>query len=622
MRTFCGWFILSAMISAFLFIGLAAGKEIKAVKSIREILNEKIPIQSIELVQNSYIEAADGQVISEIYSKEQNRIYLSEKEIPEIIKEVFITSEDQNFYDHVGFDSAGILRALLVNVKSNEIEQGGSTITQQLARNVYLSHEQSYNRKLSELLYSYQLESQFNKQQILEAYLNAVYFGNGAYGIGTAANYYFSKQLKDLHLAEQVFLSAIPNNPTLYNPLINYKRTKQRQEHLLQLLVKNKLISSAEYDHAVNQKIQLKINERIDKQADYVTLVYYELKQLIAQNEGYSKKMQQAAAADKNKLELKLTKRVNDLLSKGIRIHTALDVPTQNKLNKLLSKHLPMEDIQGAIVVIDHQTHQIKAVSGGKNYEKFSFHRAYQAFRQPGSAIKPLLDYAPYIDQKGATSKSKISAGSYCQSGYCPKNSSGTYYGLVSLETAFKYSYNTPAVRLLDEIGIRKGLSYLKPFGFTRITQDDYYNLAIAIGGFQYGVSPLELTSAFTTFANNGQYVNNRAITKVTDLSGNTLFEWKDKPIQVWKVTTNNEMRNLLSAAVKSGTGQEAFVSAPYIGGKTGTTNDYNDLWFIGLTDKYTAGVWVGKDNGGSVKRISEQKAHLLIWRDLLRDIN
>jgi penicillin-binding protein 1A len=604
------------MFPIFLFSGIVAGKESKAVKGLGTVLDEKIPIESVELAQNSYIFDRDGRLISEITSQQQNRTYTRYSDIPEVVKTLYIASEDQRFFDHIGFDAAGMLRAVFINAKTQSVEQGGSTITQQLARNVYLSHEQSYNRKLSELLYSYQLEKNFTKEQIFEAYLNAIYFGNGTYGIGTAATYYFSRQIQELDLAELVFISAIPNNPMMYDPIKNFTATKDRQERLLNLLYENGSITKSEMEEAIQHPISLSVKDRIDTQAAYVTYVHQEVKQLISQSEGYAQKM--AEGQNNEAIDKQLSERVSEVVSQGIIIHTALESSLQKRLVNAIDKHLPSNQIQGSAAVIDHQTHTIVALSGGKDYEKFAFNRAFQAFRQPGSSIKPILDYAPYIDITGSTAKSKIHAGAFCKNNYCPENYSGKNYGMVTLDTALKYSYNTAAVRMLDKIGIKKGFSYLKPFRFSSISKDDY-SLPAAIGGFEYGVSPLELTSAYTTFGNNGLYYENHAIIKITDLNGKTLYEWKEEPVRVWKESTNNQMRSLLASVVKSGTGQKAAVSNEYVGGKTGTSNNYKDLWFVGLTNKYTAGVWVGKDKQGDVSNIYNQGPQMLIWKDIMK---
>ncbi|MFC0271012.1 transglycosylase domain-containing protein [Metabacillus herbersteinensis] len=592
------------MLPIFLVIVLGAAKEVNEVKSIGSVLDEKIPIQSIQLTQNSYIYDDKGQLVSEIISEHENRRFVPYEQIPDTVKNLYLVSEDQQFFSHLGFDPASMVRAVFINAKNQSIDQGGSTITQQLARNVYLSHEKTYNRKLSELLYSYQLERNFTKEEIFESYLNTIYYANGVYGIGSAADYYFSKSLQKLSLAELAFISTIPNNPTLYDPIKNFSSTKVRQELLLATLLKHELLEEEKYKQAIQQPITLKMKKRVDVYPDYVTYVHEELNKLITHNDGLRGN--------------ELKDHINQVVSNGIIIHTALNSSMQKKVTTTINQQLPFKDVQGAAVVVNHQTHRIVALTGGKNYQKFSFNRAYQAYRQPGSAIKPLLDYAPYIDTTGATAKSKISAATFCKVDYCPQNYSGHSYGNVSLETALKYSYNTSAVRLLDIVGLKKAFSYLEPFAFEHISvQDDLY-LPAAIGGFTYGVSPLELTNAYSTFATDGVFHKNRAIVKVTDLQGKTLYEWKDQPVSAWKSSTNKEMRTLLTAVVKSGTGKKAQVANSYVGGKTGTSNDYRDLWFVGMTDQYTAGVWVGKDKKGTVQSIYNIGPQMLIWKNIM----
>ncbi|WP_226669490.1 transglycosylase domain-containing protein [Metabacillus litoralis] len=615
MRSLFGWFCVLFMVPVFLLCGLAAGKESEAIKGLGTVLDEKIPIDSLNLPQNSFIFDRDGRLISEVTSQQQNRVFTKYENIPDTVKNIYILSEDQRFFNHIGFDAEGMLRAVMINAKSQSVEQGGSTITQQLARNVFLSHEQSYNRKLSELLYSYQLEKNFTKEQILESYLNAIYFANGTYGIGTASTYYFNKQIQELNTAQLVFISAIPNNPTMYDPIKNFTATKERQERLLKLLHNNGYLSKDELERSIQFPIELSLKERIDTQADYVTYVHHELKQMIIEKEGFAQKL--ATGENQEVIEKQIEDKINQIVSSGLIIHTALDTNLQQKLTQSISKNLPYDQVQGAAAVIDHQSHHIVALFGGKNYEKFAFNRAYQAYRQPGSAIKPILDYAPYIDITGATTSSKIDAREFCKDGYCPKNYNERNYGMVTLETALKYSYNTAAVRMLDKIGIEKGFSYLTPFKFDKISKSDY-KLASAIGGFEYGVSPLELTSAYTTFGNDGLYYENHAITKVTDLNGKTIYQWQEEPVRAWKESTNKEMKELLSSVVKSGTGQKAAISKSYVGGKTGTTNDYKDLWFVGLTDRYTAAVWVGRDSGGNVSHIYSSNPQVLIWREIM----
>lgn len=617
-RAIIGWLLLAALIPLFVLTFYLSKEEAASVKPVNEVLDQKIKLEKVDFSQNSYMYDRDGSLISEIVSNDENRVFVKYDKIPDSVKELFLRSEDRNFYDHKGIDFMGVIRALAANVKNHGISQGASTITQQLSRNLYLSHERSFSRKFTELLYSYELERKFTKEEILESYLNTIYFSNGVYGVGSAANYYFDKPLSSLTLAQMAFISAIPNNPTLYDPLKQFKHTKKRQERLLGILEKDGVITKKQYKKAVKEKISLSLSEKKNLYPDYVTYANEEFTDLVSDQEGFTKRLKKAKTAGAKKaIQKELSEKVSALLQDGVKIYTALDPSLQQRAVYQLNAQLPYQGVEGGSSVINHQTHQIVALAGGKNYKKFDFNYAYQAQRQPGSAIKPLLDYGPYIDQTGATASSKISAGKFCSSGYCPQNYSHKTYGTVTLETAFKNSYNTPAIRMLDTVGVKKGFSYLEKFSFEHIVADDY-RLPSALGGFTKGFSPLEITDAYTVFGNQGAYTRNHSITKVTDLNGKTLYKWKESPKQIYSQRTNETMRKLLASVVKSGTGKKANFNSPYIGGKTGTSNDYKDIWFVGLTDQYTMGVWVGRDRG-TVESIYNSSPHLRIWKQTMQ---
>lgn len=610
--------MLLCIIPLFAFTVIASGKEVKQMKSLDQVLDKNIDLKDISLVQNSYMYDRDGSLVSEIVSDHENRVLVPFNKIPEEVKQIFLTSEDRHFYEHKGFDFMGMVRATASNVKDKKIDQGASTITQQLSRNLYLSHERSFSRKLTELAYSYQLEKKYTKNEILEAYLNTIYFNNGVYGVGSAAQFYFSKPLKSLTVGEMAFICAIPNNPTLYDPLKHFDYTKSRQERLLKGLKDAGVITDKELKKAVKQKIKLDVEKREDKYPDYVSYVNDEFTQLVSESEGFDKRLQKASGKQKEKIENELYARVSTLMKDGVKIYTALDPYMQNQVVAQMNSKLPYADVQGGAAVINHQTHQIIALSGGKNYQKYDFNRAYQAYRQPGSSIKPLLDYGPYIEQTGATTSSTIDASKFCSKDYCPQNYNNRTYGTVTLDTAFKNSYNTPAIRMLDRVGIQKAFSYIEPYHFAKLVDSDYL-LPAALGGFTNGMTPLEMTKAYTTFGNSGSYTPSHAITKVTDLKGKTLYKWNDKATQIFSVRTNMQLKKLMSSVVKSGTGKKAYFNAPYIGGKTGTSNDYHDMWFVGLTDTYTMGVWVGKDTPTSVEYLHSISPQLSIWKGTLQ---
>ncbi|MGE7761623.1 transglycosylase domain-containing protein [Peribacillus sp. NPDC097895] len=614
MRTYLGYisiFLLVPILTLFIFLSC---QEWSLAQSPYHVLDKRIPIDSIELAQTSYITAANGKVISEI-SNGEKRTYIKLEDIPLFLENLFLVSEDQKFYDHAGFDISGLSRALLINSQNKTIEQGGSTITQQLARNVFLTHDRTYNRKLSELIYAYQLERKKSKPEIMELYLNAIYFSNGAYGIEAASQFYFSKPTGELTKAELAFLAAIPNNPEHYNPLKHFDETKKRQERLLKQMVAEGDLEQIEYEKLIKSTIKLDLSTSVDLYPDYVTYVHQELKNLVASSEGLTRSLQSSDEATRKKAEAELDKRVEKLLNSGVTIHTALDTKLQTQSKTAVQSKIGVNDIEGAIVVIQHHTHELVSLIGGKDYKKNSFNRAYQSFRQPGSAIKPLLDYAPYIEETDADINQLVSGASYCSNSYCPKNYSGDSYGLVTLRSAFAQSYNTPAIRLFEKTGMEKSFKYLDAFDFKKVTKNDHH-ISSAIGGFEYGMSPLELTNAYTSF-NDGNYQPARAIINITDQEGKVLYSWKDKSKEIWSKSTVDKMRQLLHEVTLTGTARKAYFPTDYIGGKTGTTNDVKDMWFVGLTQNYTTGVWIGRDKPSNLQSIYAHTPHVLIWKDI-----
>ncbi|WP_079507185.1 transglycosylase domain-containing protein [Mesobacillus jeotgali] len=604
MRIFTGYLMILLLIPAFIAVVILSYTEAGKAVSFNKTLDEKIDLTETKLSQTSFILAENGEVITEIH-RPMNRSYAAGHEIPDFIKDVFIVSEDRNFERHPGFDLPAIGRALAINAHSDGIEQGASTITQQLARNQYLNHHKSYNRKLSEVLYAYQLERTFSKAEILEQYLNAIYFHNNAYGIKAAAGFYFKKAPKDLSEAEQAFLAAIPNNPSYYNPIKHFDRTKKRQELLIEQLEEHGIITSEKAAKLKSEPVLLKVDSRKNLYPDYSSFALFELQELIAKQEKLD---------DPEEISM----RVEALLRSGVTIHTSLDVDLQKRAITAVASHLHDTAVQGAATIINHENGKIIAMAGGKDYQIGDFNRAYQAFRQPGSAIKPLLVYAPYFARFDVNSGTKINGGPICVHGYCPKNYGGSTYGLVTLEKAFTHSYNTPAVRILQQVGVDKAFRDLEPFQFKKVTLQDHIPAA-AVGGFTTGVSPLELTSAYTVFSNKGLYLKPHAIVKVTNNAGEVLYEWEETPVKVWNPGTIEKVRSLMQKTVSSGTARKAASAGPEAGGKTGTTNDFKDFWIVGFNGPLTAGVWVGKDNPQSMEDINHQSPHLLIWRDIMK---
>lgn len=611
MKQIVGYLLIICCIPLLFFISKEIWNEIRAAQMHEQQIEQAIVLPEINTPLPVILKDEKGQIYSEEYVEWRQPMPLAE--IPEMIKNLFLYSEDEEFFNHIGFDLSAIARALIVNTNEQSVQQGGSTITQQLVRMRYLSEEKTYERKLMELFYSYELEKLYDKDTILEMYLNEIYFSNQVYGIGGAATYYFDKPLAQLTLAEMAFIAAIPNNPTLYDPFKNFENTKARQERLLDTLVENGVVSVAQAESEKQAPITLHVKEKIQLYPTYSTYVLQELKWLVAQNEGLDVALAQAVTKEeKEVIQAQLQEKLQQLLHSGIVVHTALDPVKQAHDEQEINAILNVPDLQASAVVIDNATREIKSIYGGKNYKKFDLHRAYQAPRQPGSAFKPLIVYAPYFETTNYSPTATVSGGAYCVGNFCPKNYGGAIYGDVSIATAFKNSYNTSAVRLFNTVGIEKAFSYINRFHFNSISPKDY-TYASALGGLTYGVTTLEMADAYTSFI-DGSYVQAHAIRKVTDLQGNKLYSWPTEREMIWSNKTVQYMRSMMNEVVRSGTGVGINTNTAYIGAKTGTTNEFKDYWVAGLTDTETAAVWIGYDTPRSMEDLERYQIHFSIF--------
>ncbi len=553
-------------------------------------------------------------VFSEEYIEWRQPVQL--EDVPEIIKQIYLLSEDQEFYTHIGFNVSALTRAIVANSQGS-IEQGGSTITQQLVRMRYLSVEQTYERKLTELFYAYELEKAYSKEEIFEMYLNEIYFSNQVYGISAAASYYFQKPLGELTIPQMAFISAIPNNPSLYNPLKNFDKTKARQVRLLDILAENNIITAEDAAIYKHEEITLNLREKKQQQPAYSTFVLAEFKELVATTEGYKEQLDTAQTDEEEVIaEKQLNTRVQQLLESGITIHTALDPEKQQQDEQKIDEILGNGKLQSSSVVIDNATREIVSVYGGKDYKKMDFHRAYQAYRQPGSAFKPLIVYAPLFETTNTSPSSIVNGGKFCVNHFCPQNYGGGIYGNVSISTAFKHSYNTSALRLLNEIGLDTAFQYIEKFNFQSLAAEDK-SYAAGLGGLLYGVTTLEMADAYTSFI-DGTYMRARSIRNVTDANGDILYSWPTEKEAIWSLQTVRYMRSLLNDVVTSGTGKGISSNSSYIGVKTGTTNDYKDFWVAGMTDQYTSAVWIGFDTPSSMQSLQDDKIHFKIFNVIM----
>lgn len=617
MKRLLGTAIIICFIPLLYFAQQAIIQEVHKNAHLKTTLAE-----SIQLAEPTYslpitMQDRNGETFSEIYVEWRQPLNL--EDVPLFVQQLFLSSEDEEFYQHRGYNIAAIMRAFVVNSQTQNSAQGGSTITQQLIRMQYLTTEKTYERKVQEILYAAELEKKLSKNDILEAYLNQMYFGNRVYGIGSAATYYFNKSLHELNAAEMAFIAAIPNNPSLYDPLRNFDNTKSRQERLLKTMQEKDYLTVDEAEKLKNTPITLSVKTKTNKYPMYSDYVMKEVEQLIYSVDGFKKDADEAQTTEtKVNVQQAFGEHFTTLLNEGLVIETALWPEKQAQDNHRLDLFLQHQLYQAGGAVIENDTREIVSLYGGKNYAANEFHRGFQAYRQPASAIKPLLVYAPLFETTRFSSKTAINSGPICIEKYCPKNVGGFVYGTTTIEQAFRHSHNTAAVRLFQQVGINQAFQYMKPFQFKKVSAQDYH-YAAALGGFNEGLTPLELASAYTSFI-DGTYRAPHAVRAIKNKDGELLYEWPDTSEQVWSESTVREIRHLLADVVRNGTGKGIHSSSAYTGAKTGTADSHKDLWVAGLNDRFTATIWLGYDTPASIESASKQNKHLQAFNILIAE--
>lgn len=541
------------------------------------------------LPEPSFVMDAGGKPVSQLSSSRIVPVPLGQ--IPLDLRNAVVAVEDRRFYDHAGFDVWSIGRALVRDLKAGAMEEGGSTITQQLAKNLFLDSDKSFNRKFKELGYAIKINFAYSKDEILELYLNSIYFGEGRWGIEGAAQQYFGKSVQQLTLAESAVLAGLPKAPSLYSPVRHPDKALERRNLVLSLMKEQHFISAAAYDKAVAEPIALKPNNGESlkgRHPSYVDYVMDEAEKLYGFTE-------------------------QQILTLGLRIHTAMDLKVQQaaeevyRTDALFPQSPPDRLIQSGAVVLDQRTGGIRAIVGARGDQTYrGFNRATELKRQPGSSFKPLAVYGPALEL-GYTPESILYDGQLDISGYRPKDWDGQTRGQVSLREAVMRSWNIPAVWLLNEIGIDAGMNYVRKAGIALPPADR--NLSLALGGLSEGVSPLQMAQAYGAIANEGVMQNAHAITKITTKDGLTLVEAKPQPTKLTEPVYAYTLTRLLQETVAQGTGIAAALSGRPAAGKTGTTqlpataefeaigrNGAKDAWFVGFTPELTAAIWLGYD--------------------------
>ncbi len=505
-------------------------------------------------------------------------------DLPKNLINAVIVTEDKRFFFHPGIDLKGIARAAYVNLKARRIVQGGSTITQQLAKNLFLTPERSFTRKLHELILSFWLEMRFSKEQLLSIYLNRVYLGSGTYGVQAASEKYFNKKVEELNLYECALIASLLKAPSKYNPISNQKLSRERTAKVLENMRRNNLISKKKVDAA---KLS---NKEYDKFTSAPKSTRYFIDWLLPRVKSYLGEINE------------------DLI-----VRTTLDVKLQeiaeNSVNTITSKYTSAD--QSALVALDLEG-GVMAMVGGRDYGDTQFNRATQAQRQPGSAFK-LFVYLAGL-KEGYGPKDEIIDSEININGWSPKNYKKEYLGEISLVDAFSKSINTVAVKLSENIGRENVIKMARSLG---ISSPILNSPSLALGTSE--VNLLELTAAYDVLANKGNGVLVHGIRSIENTAGKTLFIRKGNgPGKVLDTDLVSTMTRMMENTIEVGTGKNAKLNRP-AAGKTGTSQSLRDAWFIGFTSDLVVGVWFGNDDDSPMKNITGGTAPAILWSDFMK---
>lgn len=517
----------------------------------------------------------EGKEILRLHGAE-DRTWVSLDTLPDHLLYAFISAEDARFYDHEGVDIIRIAGAILADIKAGGYVQGASTISQQLIKLSHLSSEKTISRKAEEAVLAYQMERRCTKQDILEMYLNYVYFGGGYYGIEAAAMGYFGIHASELSLSQSAMLAGILKSPGSYAPHLDYKASIERRNTILALMNRYGYISADEMARASAERPEIMRGQEEDYSGYYTDAV-----------------IQSASEA------LGIT--MDELLRGGYHVYSGLDTELQLYCEELFKDDalFPAQDAEGAIVIQNPNTGLIAAMVGGREHSgSMGFNRASDIRRQPGSVIKPIISYAPAFEYLGYTAADMILDEETTFADYTPSNYGSKYYGWVTMREAVSKSLNVPAVKVLSEVGVNRAKGFASSCGIQFDSKDN--SLALALGGFTYGVSPLQIAGAYSCFASGGEYNVPSVIRYITDTEGNVLYEYQPAHSRVMSEENAYILTSMLKSVVSEGTGHRLNTLNIPIAGKTGTvgTAEGNrDAWMASYTPDYTAVVWMGYDN-------------------------
>lgn len=586
-----------------LILGVICGSLTGAFFALTHDLPQIRSLENFKPDAVTRVYSADKVLLTELFIEKREPVPL--ETIPRLLRAALVATEDRKFYQHSGVDLKGIARAIIKDIRAGEFVEGASTITQQLSKTLFLTPRKNLVRKIKEAILAFQLERRYTKDEILELYLNQVYFGSGAYGVESAAKIFFGKSVKDLNLAECALVAGMPKSPSRYSPLVNPELAVKRRNTVLKQMRNTNIISETEYQQALQEALDT--NGRKSNQAKAPYFMEY-IKKLLEDELGSTR-----------------------LYKGGLSVFTTLDYRLQSAAEKAVAdgvaaltdrmkRSQPAEPApEAALISIDLTTGGILVMVGGTDFQSSHFNRATMALRQPGSAFKPFV-YAYAIEQGFAQNKKILDApvvyrGALDGADWKPENFSLEYKGEMTLRQALAISQNIPAVRLLQSLGPHPVAQFAHQLG---IQSPLVSNLSLALGTSE--VTLLDLTTAYSVFPNRGEKIEPFGVLEISDRQGRIIWRAKPKKRLVMSRAGAAIMTDMLEGVIKEGTGRRALMLGRAVAGKTGTTNDYKDALFIGFSPHVIAGVWVGQDAGESIgNKETGAKAALPIWIDFMQ---
>ncbi|MGD9086233.1 MAG: PBP1A family penicillin-binding protein [Desulfobacterales bacterium] len=587
----------------FLILGAICGSIAGAFFALTHDLPQIRALEHFKPDAVTRIYSADKVLLAELFVEKREPVPL--ETIPRNLTAALVATEDRKFYKHSGVDLKGIARAIYKDIKAGEFVEGASTITQQLAKTLFLTPRKTLVRKLKEAILAFQLERRYTKDEILELYLNQVYFGSGAYGVESAAKIFFGKSVKDLTLSECALVAGMPKSPSRYSPLVNPDLAVKRRNTVLRQMHDTGIISDAVYRQAKNEALDTDSRRSGPLQAPY----FVEYIKSTLEDELGSTRLYKSGLSIYTTLNFQLQQAAEKAMADGLAALTG----------RMQQAQIDDAGTQAALISIDLTTGGILAMVGGEDFSTSRFNRATMALRQPGSAFKPFV-YAYAIEQGLAQNKTILDApvvyrGAQDGQDWKPQNFSIGYKGEMTLRHALAISQNIPAVRLLQSLGPLSVAQFAHQLG---IKSPLTSNLSLALGTSE--VTLLELTAAYAVFPNKGERIEPYGILEVSDRQGRIIWRTKPQKRLVMSRSTAAIVTNMLEGVVNEGTGRRAQVLGKAVAGKTGTSNDYKDALFVGFSPRIIAGVWVGRDRGGSLgDRETGARAALPIWTDFMQ---